>query len=84
MHAITLHPGYPEQSSGGVGGYSGHPSSRDLLEKTAGGPGQHTRSWRSVLEDGGLQAKMEAGKDTKRPRGHQCYRNVYYKDKYIQ
>lgn len=40
------------------------------------------------LEDspGGQWAtgKVEAGEDTKRPRGHQCYRNVYYKDKYIQ
>lgn len=65
-----LHPGYSEQRSPGTGRYPDHPSFYGLLEKTAGVPEQQTRGWRSVLEVSGLQTKVEAGEDTKRPRGH--------------
>lgn len=31
-----------------------------------------------------MPGKVKAGEDSKRPRGHKCYRNIYYEDKYIQ
>lgn len=37
-----------------------------------------------VLGKDRTQAKVEVGGDSKRPRGSRCYRNIYYKGKYIQ